>query len=221
MTDHIEDDDEAAYAAYMAATCEREQDALTDQEKLAMDAMNVMCQAAEEKAEAAMIIARTMDPAVEGLRELSWAYVEYGEMTVDPDALVISPSTVNDKTVEQVAILLLHEWGHIKFDHLTRWRALRAFRAELNDPGNHPVWHIAWNIAADLEINAALLKQYGAAMLEDDGVFPGFGLYADIPADLKAEEYFQLIRATPALWASVERRAGQKLKSKADAPFSP
>jgi len=191
----------------MAATYAHEQFALSDDEKQAMEEMTILCRAAEDKTEQAMILACEQNPEVEGLRQLAWAYIEYGQVSVDADALIISPSSVKDKSVAQVAVILLHEWQHVKRDHHARWKVLFA---GLNEPMRQVIWHTAWNYAADCEINSALINEHVLVGLQDDSVVPGYGDYKCLPAGLTAEEYFDLIKSNPALWAIVDRHVIQK-----------
>ncbi|MDQ1488641.1 MAG: hypothetical protein QOJ23_1155 [Actinomycetota bacterium] len=86
----------------------------------------------------------------------------HGTFSVDADwRLYIDPERLATWSIDEVAGVLLHEVGHVIRDHAGRARSA----------GVSPTTHLAWNLAADAEINEPLAKLRGVA-LPGGGVTP-------------------------------------------------
>lgn len=99
----------------------------------------------------------------------------------------INPCFFSSITLEQGAMVLVHEVWHILLDHAARAVAHGVAKED----------HYTWNIAADMEINqhdnlANLLPTYDNGDIRAEPVLPK---KFKLPSGLLAEQYFDLLKA--------------------------
>lgn len=95
-------------------------------------------------------------------------------------SLEYNPGWIADLNLDQTIGLLAHEVLHCAGKHFAR-------RGHRNPK--------KWQLVTDLEINP-MLREAGFT-LPADGVFPGEGPYAKLPADAAAERYYDLLPDPP------------------------
>ena len=105
---------------------------------------------------------------------------------VNPDTcsfeMVYNPTFFGGLPLLQRKGVLIHEFYHLVFDHVSSRRP-------------DGVNHMAWNIATDLAINS-LITQAGSRRdwLPEGACLPGEGQFADYPHYLSAEKYLALLK---------------------------
>ena len=106
---------------------------------------------------------------------------------VNPDTcsyeMVYNPKFFEGLTEEQRKGVLIHEFYHLVFDHVTSRRP-------------DGVNHTAWNVATDLAINSLITKagQY-RDRLPEGACIPGENQFAEYDHYLSAEKYLELLKA--------------------------
>ena len=105
---------------------------------------------------------------------------------VNPDTqsfeMVYNPEFFGKLPAEQRKGVLIHEFYHLVFDHVSSRRP-------------DGVNHMAWNIATDLAINS-LITQGGRHRdwLHEGACMPGEGQFAEYDHYLSAEKYLELLK---------------------------
>ena len=103
-------------------------------------------------------------------------------------------------TVDQLEVILRHEWGHVVLKHHEWDEQFKASRDQSESP---EVWKLVANVAADMEVNSTLAPLLEAAGLADIAFIPGHGPYAYFPPGLKAEDYANMIITSPEIMAKM------------------
>jgi predicted metal-dependent peptidase len=102
--------------------------------------------------------------------------------------MVYSPDFFAGLTDEQRAGVLVHEFYHLIFEHVTgRLPDALAGVMQSNQPTSEQMQLFKlWNIATDLSINYHI----GAAKLPENCCIPGGPMFEDMPGDMSAEWYY-------------------------------
>jgi predicted metal-dependent peptidase len=98
----------------------------------------------------------------------------------DGKRILYNPEFMTGLSKEELVGVFVHEVLHVTNAHHARMGA--------RNPR-------AWNVAADLAINPIVLEC--GFKIPQGGLFPGQGQFADMPAGLSAEEYYNLL---PKIW---------------------
>jgi len=199
-------------AAEFEAECLAEEAALTDEQKKARD-WNCGVDA-YEKLEKAFRAACEKDPSMAAMGEhwhwalaiddTSFSIVSDANAKSEDKTFNFDPDRVREKTLEQLEVILRHEWAHVVLAHAD-WT--KRFIADRDTSETPKVWILVTNTAADLEINSALYADLVSAGLGDEAFVPEHGMCENFPHGLKADDYASLIMASPELMAKMRELA--------------
>jgi len=215
MTDYIggvdEDDPRLeAMAAEFEAECLAEEAAMTDADRKARD--QYFGVDAYEKLEIAFRSACEKDPSM-AIMATHWHWAialdnTSFSITSDPKSedktFYFDPDKVREKTLEQLEVILRHEWAHVVLNH-HEWT--EKFIEARDNSETQKVWRLLTNVATDLEINSMFSDLYEKSGLGEEALIPGKGDFAGCPMGLKAEDYANLIMASPELMAKMREFA--------------
>jgi len=115
---------------------------------------------------------------------------------VNPDTghfeLQYNPEFFGGLTDAQRAGVLMHEFYHLVFEHVTGRLPdeLASVMTNKNPSGEEKKLFQTWNIAADLSINCLI----GAENLPDSCCIPGGEKFEDMPPNMTAEWYFEALK---------------------------
>ncbi len=125
------------------------------------------------------------------LRSIPTIGVRLNPRTVQYE-LAYNPEFMCTLTFKEIQGVLIHEFYHIVFMHITSRRPSEE-------------WHKIWNIAADLAINCLI----GKDRLPDMACFPAEGRFAELPAMMAAEAYFSKIVTEPEKYGMGDQAGGE------------
>ena len=116
---------------------------------------------------------------------------------VNPDTgyfeMMYNPDFFEGLTDAQRSGVLIHEFYHLVFEHVTG-RLPDELAGVFSNNGNVPKDKVAlfklWNIATDLSINCLI----GKDKLPEMCCFPGEGPFAELPADMTGEWYYDKLK---------------------------
>ena len=115
---------------------------------------------------------------------------------VNPDTgffeLKYNPDFFESLTDEQCSGVLIHEFYHLVFEHVTGRLPdeLSSVMKTMNPTREQAQLFKLWNIAADLSINCLI----GRDRLPDNCCYPGEGPFEDLPSEQTAEWYFESLK---------------------------
>ena len=105
-------------------------------------------------------------------------------MYTDGKHFFYNPAFVNTLTSQETESVVLHELLHIALGHHIEFSDIPKNRTDL--------WELA-NIAADLALNQLISQRSG---FYKNMLLPGFPPYTDLPKNLDAREYFNILLRT-------------------------
>ena len=114
---------------------------------------------------------------------------------INPDTgyfeLKYNPTFFEGLTDEQRSGVLIHEFYHLVFEHVTgRLPDELAGAMSGNPTREQQQLFKLWNIAADLSINCLI----GRENLPEQCCYPGVGMFEDLPSDQTAEWYYEEVK---------------------------